>query len=105
MKKFNRDSYKKKKPRRESSRSVRKDKKRSRRDSDRPNRRGPSRGSERPEMHRVTCDSCNKKCEVPFKPTSNKPVYCSDCFRKNEKSGFTNKDIICIKNLVGYHQN
>lgn len=34
-------------------------------------------------MHRVTCDSCGKKCEVPFKPTGSKPVKCSDCFRKS----------------------
>jgi CxxC-x17-CxxC domain-containing protein len=36
-------------------------------------------------MHEVTCDKCGKACEVPFKPTGNKPVYCSDCFRKNEE--------------------
>ena len=33
-------------------------------------------------MHTVICDRCGKECEVPFKPTSSKPVYCSDCFRK-----------------------
>ena len=33
-------------------------------------------------MHRVTCDKCGQSCEVPFKPTSGKPVFCSDCFRK-----------------------
>ena len=37
-------------------------------------------------MHRVVCDKCGETCEVPFKPTSGKPVYCSDCFRKNEYS-------------------
>ena len=36
----------------------------------------------RPEMHEVTCDKCGKQCEVPFKPTGDKPVLCSDCFRK-----------------------
>jgi len=36
------------------------------------------------EMHKVTCDKCGKECEVPFKPTSGKPIYCSDCFRKVE---------------------
>ena len=33
------------------------------------------------EMHKVICDKCGKECEVPFKPTSSKPVYCSDCFK------------------------
>src|SRR5258708_3205914 len=39
------------------------------------------RSFDRPEMHEATCDSCGKRCEVPFRPTSGKPVYCSDCFR------------------------
>src|SRR3989344_1104997 len=38
------------------------------------------------EMHDVTCDKCKKQCQVPFKPTGDKPVFCSDCFRKNEGS-------------------
>ena len=44
----------------------------------------PRRESSRAELTTVTCDSCRAKCEVPFKPTSNKPVYCSSCFRKEE---------------------
>ena len=36
------------------------------------------------ERHTVTCDSCHQRCEVPFKPTGNKPVYCSDCFKKKD---------------------
>ena len=38
------------------------------------------------EMHKVTCDKCGQSCEVPFKPTSGKPVYCSDCFKKVGKT-------------------
>jgi CxxC-x17-CxxC domain-containing protein len=37
---------------------------------------------ERPTMHKATCSKCGKECEVPFRPTGAKPVYCSDCFRK-----------------------
>ena len=44
----------------------------------------PNRNSEQRMMHEAICDKCGNKCEVPFKPTENKPVYCSDCFRKNE---------------------
>jgi CxxC-x17-CxxC domain-containing protein len=36
------------------------------------------------ELHEVTCDKCGMKCDIPFKPTNNKPVYCRSCFRKNE---------------------
>lgn len=32
-------------------------------------------------MHQATCDQCGKPCEVPFRPTSGKPVYCDACFR------------------------
>lgn len=32
-------------------------------------------------MTKVTCDDCKKACEVPFRPTAGKPVYCNDCFR------------------------
>ena len=34
-------------------------------------------------MHKAVCSECKKECEVPFKPTEGKPVYCRDCFSKN----------------------
>lgn len=52
--------------------------------NDRGNDRGPV------EMHSAVCDNCGKSCEVPFRPTSGKPVYCSNCFeskRENSDSG------------------
>ena len=33
------------------------------------------------EMFTATCSSCGREAQVPFRPTSGKPVYCSDCFR------------------------
>lgn len=50
-------------------------------------RGGRDRDRLRPEMFRATCAECGKKCEVPFKPSGDKPVYCSDCFGKEGKSG------------------
>jgi CxxC-x17-CxxC domain-containing protein len=44
------------------------------------NRRDGGRDGGRPTMHRTTCGDCGESCEVPFKPTGDKPVYCSDCF-------------------------
>ena len=32
----------------------------------------------------VTCADCGNQCTVPFVPRSNKPVYCSDCFRDHK---------------------
>ncbi len=38
------------------------------------------------EMHQAVCDNCRKECEVPFRPTSGKPVFCSNCFEGNRGS-------------------
>lgn len=46
--------------------------------------RGPSRGPV--DMHKAICDKCRKECEVPFRPTSGKPIYCSSCFENNRGS-------------------
>ena len=32
------------------------------------------------QMYTATWSSCGKEAQVPFQPTSGKPVYCSDCF-------------------------
>jgi CxxC-x17-CxxC domain-containing protein len=42
------------------------------------------RGDDRPhQMHKTICSDCGASCEVPFKPTGTKPVYCRECFEKN----------------------
>ena len=37
-------------------------------------------------MHKATCAGCGEACEVPFRPSGDKPVYCSACFRNNQGS-------------------
>ena len=34
------------------------------------------------QMFPATCSQCGKSTEVPFQPRGDKPVYCSDCYRK-----------------------
>jgi len=34
------------------------------------------------QMFPATCAQCGKTTEVPFQPRGDKPVYCSDCYRK-----------------------
>ncbi len=73
------------------------------RDEVRQRDRSPSRSSrdfgakrtDRQEATKVICASCNKECEVPFKPRSNKPVYCNECFGKDsfKKKGSSNSDV------------
>lgn len=56
-------------------------------------------------MHKAVCASCGKTCDIPFKPTGDKPVYCRDCFagrmamggdrskrRDPRKNGYANRD-------------
>ncbi len=60
-----------------------------RRNNSRDRRSGGNRGrggSESRQMFKAICDGCGNNCEVPFRPTEGKPVYCSDCFRKNQPS-------------------
>ncbi len=42
-------------------------------------------------MHDAICDSCGDRCQVPFKPTSGKPVFCSECFEKEGGGARKNK--------------
>ncbi len=43
-------------------------------------------GFRRPrEMHKAICSECGKECEVPFKPTEGKPVFCRECFAKRRR--------------------
>ncbi len=36
------------------------------------------------EMYKATCADCQKECEVPFKPSGDRPVYCKECFAKRK---------------------
>ncbi len=64
------------------------DRKKSRRNSDRNEKPfrsfRNSRDDRRGESTTVTCADCGTECQVPFVPRTDKPVYCSDCFRQNK---------------------
>ena len=67
-------------------RPGRRDSKPSFRDSGRFNRDSERGEFRKPkfEMHAATCGKCGARCEVPFRPSGSKPVYCNSCFRKGE---------------------
>ena len=46
--------------------------------------RKSERNSERPsrQMFDAVCAECGAPTQVPFEPTSGRPVYCKDCFKK-----------------------
>ena len=35
-------------------------------------------------MYKTTCADCGKKCEVPFKPSKGKKLFCKDCFGQED---------------------
>jgi CxxC-x17-CxxC domain-containing protein len=62
--------------------------------------RGQSYGSTRDKpLFKATCSDCKKSCEVPFRPSGDKPVFCSDCFNakrdiddsRGHNQGFENR--------------
>lgn len=36
------------------------------------------------QSYKITCASCGNEAEVPFQPSGNRPVYCSECFAKQK---------------------
>jgi len=38
-------------------------------------------------LYKAICADCKKECEVPFKPSQDRPVYCKDCFSKRKGGG------------------
>jgi len=41
-------------------------------------------GGRPPAMHQATCSECGASCELPFRPTGDRPVFCSNCFGKQQ---------------------
>lgn len=37
-------------------------------------------------MHQTRCSDCGNSCEVPFKPTNGKPVFCKECFGDKDQN-------------------
>lgn len=40
------------------------------------------RNNGRPQMFHATCSKCGRDCELPFRPTGERPVFCSTCFEE-----------------------
>ena len=38
-------------------------------------------------LHKAICAECKKECEVPFRPSGDRPVYCKECFSKRKAAG------------------
>lgn len=51
------------------------------------NRGFGDRDDSRPSLHKAICSECKAECQVPFKPSSGKPVFCRDCFKSKGDTG------------------
>jgi CxxC-x17-CxxC domain-containing protein len=51
--------------------------------SERPrqDRRGGGGAGGQRQMYDAVCSDCGVQTQVPFKPNSDRPVYCRDCFK------------------------
>ena len=38
-------------------------------------------------LYEAICAACHKICEVPFKPTEERPVYCKECWAQRKHGG------------------
>src|SRR5262245_2525041 len=38
-------------------------------------------------LYEAICADCHKVCEVPFKPSEDRAVYCKECFAKRKAGG------------------
>jgi CxxC-x17-CxxC domain-containing protein len=56
------------------------------RHSDRGDARNDDRSREK-NFTQAVCTKCGKECEIPFRPTGDRPVYCRDCFSGRKDSG------------------
>jgi len=43
------------------------------------------------QMHKAICGNCGKDCEVPFKPSGDRSVFCSNCFEKKRGGSDTRR--------------
>ncbi|MEO5927347.1 MAG: CxxC-x17-CxxC domain-containing protein [Patescibacteria group bacterium] len=50
----------------------------------RPSFKRDSFSGDRPESFDAVCATCGKDCRVPFRPNGRKPVYCSNCFNRED---------------------
>ncbi|MDP3726306.1 MAG: hypothetical protein Q8R36_03865 [bacterium] len=48
--------------------------------------RGGRDGSRPMQMFSAVCSECARACEIPFRPTGERPVFCKDCFDKKRGS-------------------
>jgi len=45
-------------------------------------------------LYEAICADCHKVCEVPFKPSEDRPVYCKECFARRKSGGMGKSPVV-----------
>ncbi len=53
----------------------------------RPGPDGKGKRGEGRKLYSAFCSVCGAQCQVPFRPDGSRPIYCRDCFRKQDSGG------------------
>ncbi len=53
----------------------------------RRNRGGRENNFREKSFTKAICAECHTECELPFKPTGDRPVYCKECFARRRDGG------------------
>ena len=61
------------------------------------NRGGGYQRREPREMHDAVCSACGAKCQVPFKPSGDRPIYCRECYMKKRDNNLTDEQMMANK--------
>jgi CxxC-x17-CxxC domain-containing protein len=65
-------------------------------------RQRDDRGRGQGAMFSAVCDGCGQSCEVPFKPTNGRPVYCDTCFGSRKESGSSRGGRVFSQKISGF---
>lgn len=50
------------------------------------------------QMFEAVCNTCGNDCQVPFRPTGERPVLCNNCFKSDRVGVYVNNDRPAGKN-------
>ena len=59
--------------------------------SQHPHPQNQNRGQGGKPMYQAVCAECKSSCEVPFRPTGDRPTYCKECYSKRKNGGNSQK--------------
>ena len=63
-----------------------------------------SRGRRERLLHKAVCADCHQDCEIPFKPSGERPVYCKPCFSKRKAANSPKVESVAVPSVSSVAQ-